>query len=344
MYNEIIANRLNNLKYLAPLKKSNVSIISKANKYGDVVKFFAQINENNIIQKITFKATGCSALLSLCDYFCEIITGKNIDDANNLTYNDLSEFASLDQSKEHVYEIILDTFKLLIKKYKKGVEKNKIIPISAIVDNSEVKSDIKQIIKKDNVINHSELDEILVKEDAKKAAQKPSKKKVDIIVKPKADETVVINLQTVEEIKVEETELMTKEVVVSEPEVVVAEELIIDTPNNVAEDNHNIVEVKQEIPVVETITESKQDKTIIEEKKTSHLMALRQKISNKENNEKAQNHVNSLSSMISLMNRNRQMSEEINSTKNEEKVDVVNEKSNETKKEKKSLFSWFKKK
>ena len=72
MHNEVILNRLANLKYLSSLKKSNVSIMSKPNQYNDAVKFFAQINSDNIIQKITFKATGCSTFLVICDYFCEI--------------------------------------------------------------------------------------------------------------------------------------------------------------------------------------------------------------------------------------------------------------------------------
>lgn len=227
MFNEIIVNRFANLKYLSPLKKSNVSIMSKNNQFGDIVKFFAQVNSDNIIQKITFKATGCSTFLVLCDYFCELVEGKSIDNALEITDKDLSSFATIDKSKEHVYPIILDTFKLLIKKYKKGVEKNNIVPIP--------------------------------------------------IENDKSSESV------------------------------------------------------------DKLTESKSDSITIEEKKTSHLMALRQKINHKENNEKAHNHASSLNSMLRLMNKNK------DSVKNQETQDtIIIEEPKEGKK--KSIFNWFKKK
>ena len=81
MYNEIIASRLSNLTYLGALKNSNVTAITKNNKFGDIVKFFAQINTENVLQKISFKATGCSSFLVMCSYFWEIIEGKTIDKA-----------------------------------------------------------------------------------------------------------------------------------------------------------------------------------------------------------------------------------------------------------------------
>ena len=58
MYNEKILNQLDNLKYLGALKGSNVSIVSKPNEFGDTVKFYAQINSDEVIQKISYRASG----------------------------------------------------------------------------------------------------------------------------------------------------------------------------------------------------------------------------------------------------------------------------------------------
>ena len=57
MYNQIIIDRLRNLSNLYALKKANVKIVSKKNEFGDIVKFFAQINIENVIQKISYKAS-----------------------------------------------------------------------------------------------------------------------------------------------------------------------------------------------------------------------------------------------------------------------------------------------
>lgn len=141
MYNKIIIDRLNNLTYLSALKNSNATAITKKNPYGDIVKFYAQINKNNVIQAITFKATGCSYFIALSSYFCEIVEGKTIDEALKIKEKDLIAFAELDESKHHIYPIILGTFALLIKKYRKGLETGKIQPC-------EVKKTTKEEVKK----------------------------------------------------------------------------------------------------------------------------------------------------------------------------------------------------
>ena len=317
MYNEIIAKRLSNLRYLAPMKKSNITMISKNNKFGDIVKFFAQINTENVIQKISFKATGCSTFLSMCDFYCEIIEGKTIEDALNVTDNDLKNITNLDQSREHVYSIILDTFKLLVKKYNKGVAKNTIIPCE-VITKEELKP-IKLEKPKDIVSTNYDLDEILAK--APKKVKRKKIKETDV----KETKVEIEDPKPDEEIQDEATVVIVPEVtnieVVEQVEEPISEE--------------KIVEVKQEISVVETVTETTSDKTIIEEKKTTHLMSLRQKIANKENNEKAHNHANSLNNMLQLMKKNK--------PEDNEKSPNENVEDKKPKKEKKSLFSWFKK-
>jgi len=147
MYNEIIASKLSNLTYLGTLKNSNVTAMSKKNEFGDIVKFYAQITKENIIQKISFKATGCSTFLAMCSYFCELIEGKSIEKALKINENDLSKITELDSSRVHVYPIILDTFNLLVKKYKKGLEKGIITPI----DESNADSKSKHSNPEDNI-------------------------------------------------------------------------------------------------------------------------------------------------------------------------------------------------
>ena len=128
MYNEKILNQLDNLKYLGALKGSTVSIVSKPNEFGDAVKFYAQINKDDIIQKISYRASGCTHFLVFCNYFCSLVEGKTIKSALNIKAEKLENFVELDESKTHIVPIILNAFTLLIKRYRKGVESGKIEP------------------------------------------------------------------------------------------------------------------------------------------------------------------------------------------------------------------------
>lgn len=129
MYNQKVIDRLTKLTNLHALKNANVTAMTKKNEFGDVVKFFARINTDNEIESISYKASGCSAFMAVCSYFCELCEGKNIKSALKIKEDDLKKFTDLDEAGSHVYKIILDTFALLIKKYTKGVEKGIITPV-----------------------------------------------------------------------------------------------------------------------------------------------------------------------------------------------------------------------
>ncbi len=203
MYNKIIIDRLNNLTHLSALKNSNATAISKKNPYGDIVKFYAQINKNNVIQAITFKATGCSYFIALSSYFCEIVEGKTIDEALKIKEKDLIAFAELDESKHHIYPIILGTFALLIKKYRKGLELGKIKPCEV---KKATKVEVKKRVSSSKTIDIKEgLGEILVNDTKKVSA---TSKKVTGTKQTKVTTTTVIT-ETSSSVSVEEKKAIT---------------------------------------------------------------------------------------------------------------------------------------
>lgn len=189
MSKEIVLDRLNNLKYLRPLKNANISIISKNNVYGDVVKFFAQINTEEVIQKISFKATGCSYFIAFCDYYCQLVEGKNLKKVEKITIEDLEKFVKLDKSRIHVAEIILSTMTALIKKYKKGVSKGSITPcqieeeLERIDLNSEI--NIAKKSKKEDV--EISLTKKYAKHVDKKASRKTNAKNIEVVINSEKD-------------------------------------------------------------------------------------------------------------------------------------------------------------
>ena len=183
MFSAKVYERLQNITYLSSLSKKNIAIISKPNDFGDMVKFMAQINKEDVIQKIRFKASGCSHFVALCSYFCEIVEGKSVTDAIKVKEKDLIKFDVLEESRQHVYQIILDTFALMIKKYRKGVEKGIIEPCEVIKEEK-----VEKRVKKDKKININDgLQEILVSKKTKKTIENTEKTilKEEIIVEEK---------------------------------------------------------------------------------------------------------------------------------------------------------------
>ena len=182
MSKEIVLDRLNNLKYLRPLKNANITAMSKKNTYGDVVKFYAQINTEEVVQKISYKATGCSHFIAYCDYYCQLVEGKNLKKIQKITIEDLEKFDKLDKTRVHVADIILTTFVTLIKKYKKGVDKGTITPceVEENIEDKEIKSkNVKKIDKKENL--EISLTKKYSKVKEKKVVKKTKVKEVEVV-------------------------------------------------------------------------------------------------------------------------------------------------------------------
>ena len=175
MYDKLVLDKMNNLPYLKATKKANVTIISKKNTFGDVVKFFAQINKNDVIQKFSFKATGCTHFVVYCDYFCGLVEGKSIEESLKLGKDDLEQFGALTEPKLHVVKIILDTFALLIKKYRKGVSAG---TIEAVEVEEVTQTTNKKLVKKES--RNIEIEDSTVS-TTKRTKQTQTSKKLEVI-------------------------------------------------------------------------------------------------------------------------------------------------------------------
>ena len=234
MYNEKILNQLDNLKYLGALKGSTVSIVSKPNEFGDAVKFYAQINKDDIIQKISYRASGCTHFLVFCNYFCSLVEGKTVKAALNIKAEKLENFVELDESKIHIVPIILNAFALLIKRYRKGVENGKIEPcaVEEKIDEtpksrpmtSKAFTKVVGEIIKNIELSKNNSNQIAVSKNNEKTAKEDKKFDNDkVAVKP------VIN----SEVKVEEkvtAPKKAKKVKVEETKTVVSQKLDKDIP------------------------------------------------------------------------------------------------------------------
>lgn len=363
MYNQEVIDRLNNLTYLFALKNANVTAMTKKNEFDDVVKFFAQINSNNVIQKISYKASGCSSFMAICSYFCEIVTNKTIDEAKKINETDLEKFSKLDEQKTHVYKIVLDTFDLLLKKYEKGLKKGTITPCEPVESKvEETKKTKKSSSKRANANVDEELKEILIVKTDKEAKQTETSKDTQIIktttttrkVTKIASDTPVVDKVNPKTYQSHDEQKVANETKLEEK---------IDTPKK----SFNAIDIanrlKNQTAIVKEHENKKSQDSQANQNKLSHLNALNSKIKNKETNEKMQTNSKSLGDMLSRIHSanvnnssktsfqkietsvSKQESNSIDiqkslDTKKSAKPEKI-EKKEKPKKEKKSLFGWL---
>lgn len=200
MYNEKILSQLQALNFLHVTKNSNVSAMAKKNEFGDAVKFYAQIDKNEVVNKISYKATGCTYFVVFCNHFCELVQGKTIEEGLKINIEQLEQFVELDENRRHVAEIIIHTFELLAKKFRKGVQSGKIIPVDVEEQkNVETVTEIKQVKekpvkeKKISIKEHKE-------EKLTKAKSKVDKKSTAVSsVEIKQDKETVVNENSIKQ-------------------------------------------------------------------------------------------------------------------------------------------------
>lgn len=345
MYSDVIFSQLGDLKYLKPLKNSNISILSKKNKFGDVVKFFAQIDDGEVIRKITFKATGCSFFLVFCNYFCQIAEGKLIDEVLSFTAEDLQKLVSLSESKIHVIDIILSTFTLMIKKYRKGVKKGTIIPIDNSVfvtstnfsDNISEEQIVSEEIEKEDkvevIVNeHDKEENIDIQEELVKLNKEieTEEKKLESHVKEikenKKNKKITIDSRSI-----------SSKTIIENDKLEITNEKELNNENAKQTNNFNSLKLLIENKEKHDFNEIKQDKI----SSLNSMLGKIQKTSQKQilsveedtKDDKSSNLSSIKSGLNSLHNRQKFQQEK------KHKVDE-----NSIKKEnKKGLFSWFKK-
>lgn len=232
MLDSKIISRLGDLKYLGKIKGANAALVSKKSKYHDIVKFYIQINVDNKIQKISYQASGCSTFMAVCSYFCELIDGMKVSSALKITKDDLDKVVKVKESNEHVFPIIFETFKQLINKYNKNLEKGKVKPAEIIESNTKqitAKPKTKDII----------IDKIL-EQYLDNGKSNKSKKNNKALGQISMEDKFIINDDT--KVNIIEKKNQSKKIDNVEPK----EELKEDTNNKISEDIIENFELKLE--------------------------------------------------------------------------------------------------
>lgn len=85
MYSEKVLDHFQNPRNVGELQDANgVGMVGNA-KCGDIMQMFIRVNEDEIIEDVSFKTFGCGAAVATSSMATEMIKGKSVDEALQLS-------------------------------------------------------------------------------------------------------------------------------------------------------------------------------------------------------------------------------------------------------------------
>ena len=125
MYNAKVMEIFKNPKNVGTIKGANgVGKVGNA-ACGDIMKIYLKINDDGIIEDAKFKTFGCAAAITTTSVATEMIKGKSLDDALELTNKAVAEaLDGLPAHKMHCSVLAEEAIKAAIDDYKEKHKDN----------------------------------------------------------------------------------------------------------------------------------------------------------------------------------------------------------------------------
>ncbi len=124
MYNQKVLEIFKNPLNAGGLQGANGVAKVASEKYGDVVRIYLKVDENQVIENARFKAMGGVVTIVACNILCDLIKGKTLEGASAVTVEDIVEITGqLPDEKVGVLYTVFQAFKDAITDYYKRKEK-----------------------------------------------------------------------------------------------------------------------------------------------------------------------------------------------------------------------------
>jgi len=123
MYTEKVLDHFEHPRNVGELKDANgVGMVGNA-KCGDIMQMFIKVNDENIIEDVSFKTFGCGAAIATSSMATEMIKGRSVDDALKLSNAAVVEaLEGLPPQKIHCSVLAEEAVKAAIEDYHKRKE------------------------------------------------------------------------------------------------------------------------------------------------------------------------------------------------------------------------------
>lgn len=126
MYNEKVMKEFSSPRNAGELSDANaVGQVGNAS-CGDIMKIFMKINDDNVIEDVSFQTFGCAAAIATSSVATEMIKGKTVNEALSITNAQVvEELGGLPAQKLHCSVLAEEAIKAAINDYlEKRVGKN----------------------------------------------------------------------------------------------------------------------------------------------------------------------------------------------------------------------------
>ena len=120
MYTEKVMDHFAHPRNMGEMTDANgVGMVGNA-KCGDIMQMFIKVNDDDIIEDISFKTFGCGAAIATSSMATEMIRGKSVDEALTLSNAAVVEaLEGLPPAKIHCSVLAEEAVKAAVEDYRK---------------------------------------------------------------------------------------------------------------------------------------------------------------------------------------------------------------------------------
>lgn len=120
-YTQKVLDLFRNPKNLGKLEDANVTAVAGNPACGDMITFYMKINDQAVIEKISFESYGCAANIATASIVTEMIKGLSVETAwKDVTWKKVTEeVGGLPSVKFHCGILAVGAIKRAIRKYYK---------------------------------------------------------------------------------------------------------------------------------------------------------------------------------------------------------------------------------
>jgi len=123
MYTEKVMDHFSNPRNVGEIKDANgIGEVGNA-KWGDIMRIYLKVDDNDVITDVKFKPFGCGAAIATSSMVTEMVKGKKIDEALEISNQAVADaLGGLPPVKMHCSNLAADALHEAIKDYiaKKG--------------------------------------------------------------------------------------------------------------------------------------------------------------------------------------------------------------------------------
>lgn len=121
LYTEKVIENFQNPKNVGELEDANAVGEVGNPSCGDIMKMFLKINDDGVIEDVSFKTYGCGAAIATSSVATEMIKGKTIEEARKLTNKQVvDELGGLPPVKLHCSVLAEEAINAALDDYEKN--------------------------------------------------------------------------------------------------------------------------------------------------------------------------------------------------------------------------------